>query len=69
MVTWTFNGVNIDISDISKYRVLRAVISETVVESSLVIMGVALFDVGMYTCIAENEAGNDTSNSVLRVQG
>ena len=48
---------------------MRTIISETVVESSLVVMGIALSDVGMYTCAAENEAGNDTSNGVLRVQG
>ena len=68
-VTWKFNSSDIDVSNISKYRVIETLISETVYESSLVVMGVTLFDVGVFTCLAENEAGNDTTNGTLRVKG
>ena len=68
-VTWKFNGSDIDISNVSKYRIMKTLISETVVESILMIMSAALSDVGMYTCVALNEAGNHTSSGVLRVYG
>ena len=68
-VTWKYNGSDIDVSNISKYRVVETVISENIYESSLVVMSVTLSDVGLYTCLSENEAGNDTSNGVIRVQG
>lgn len=68
-VTWKFNGSDIDVSNIDKYRVIETVISETIYESSLVVMSIALSDVGVYTCLTENEAGNDTNNGILRVKG
>ena len=68
-VTWKVNGNDVDISNVSKYRIMKRVISENIVESNLTIVSVTLSDVGMYACVAENEAGNDTSNGVLRVNG
>ena len=69
IVTWKFNDSDIDVANINKYRVIETLISETTYESSLVVMSIALSDVGMYTCLAENEAGNDTTNGILRVKG
>ena len=68
-VTWKVNGNDVDIFNVSKYRIMKRVISETIVESNLMIINVTLSDVGMYTCVAENKAGNDISNGVLRVNG
>lgn len=68
-ITWKFNGKDVNISDTSKYKIIKITTTETVIESNLVIMSVALSDVGIYNCVAENEAGNDTSNGVLRVNG
>ena len=68
-VTWKYNGSDIDVSNISKYRVMETVITENIYESSLVVMSVTLSDIGLYTCLSENEAGNDTSNGVISVQG
>ena len=67
--TWEYNDSDIDVSNISKYTVMETVISENIYESSLVVMSVTLSDVGVYNCLSENEAGNDTSNGGLRVQG
>ena len=68
-VTWKLNDNDIDVSNMNKYRVIETLISETVYESSLVVMSIALSDVGVFTCLAENEAGNDTTNGILRVKG
>jgi len=67
-ITWKFNGDDIDISDVNKYRIMK-MINATVIESTLEVMSVTLSNVGIYTCVAENEAGNDTSSGVLIVHG
>ena len=69
IVTWKVNGNDVDIFNVSKYRIMKRVISETIVESNLMIISVTLSDVGIYACVAENKAGNDTSNGVLRING
>jgi len=68
-VTWKFNDSDVDISNVSKYEVINTVISGTIFESNLMIINVTLLDVGMYTCVAVNEAGNDISDGFLSVNG
>ena len=68
-VTWKFNDSDVDISNVSKYVIINTVISGTIFESNFIIINVTLLDVGMYTCVSLNEAGNDTSDGFLRVNG
>ena len=58
----------INVSDTNKYNISNSV-NGTVVMSSFTILNAQSFDVGRYTCYAENIIGNDTSSGILTVNG
>jgi len=58
----------INVSDTSKYNISSSV-NGTVVMSSLTITNTQSFDVGAYTCQAENTIGIDRSSGILTVNG
>ena len=62
-IGWYFNGAVINISDNStKYMIMSQPINMTVTEETLTIYNATNADVGVYTCIASNIIGNDTSH-------
>ena len=65
IIDWYFNDEMINISDPS-YNVSNS-LNGTVVESLLSIENVQSFDVGTYTCHAENFIGIDRSSGILTV--
>ena len=69
-IGWYFKGVmiNVTVSDASKYNVSNT-LSETVITSTLTISNAQSFDVGTYTCQAENIIGIDQSSGILTVNG
>ena len=74
-ISWYFNSIVVNTSDIminisntSKYNISNS-ISGTVIKSALTIMDTNLFDVGNYTCHAENIFGDDQDDAVLVVNG
>ena len=68
-ISWYFNGVMINVSDINKYMIMSISINTITIESRLVVYNAASFDVGTYVCIATNELGIDRSVGVLTVNG
>ena len=68
-ISWYFNGVMINVSDINKYMIMSTSINTITIESRLVVYNAASFDVGTYVCIATNELGSDRSVGVLTVNG
>jgi len=58
----------INVSDTSKYNVSSSV-NGTVVMSSLTILNAQSFDIGRYTCYAENIIGIDTRSGILIENG
>ena len=67
-ISWYFKGVMINVSNASKYNVSNT-LRETTVTSLLTITNANSFDVGTYTCQAENIIGIDQSSGVLTVNG
>ena len=62
-ISWYFNGVMINVSDnSSKYMIMSRSLNTTTTESILTINNSVPSDVGVYTCIALNILGNDTSH-------
>ena len=68
IVSWYFNGVMVNVSDESKYDVSSSM-NDIVIASHLTIMNAQSYDVGIYTCEAENFIGNDSSSGVLTING
>ena len=68
IISWYFNGVMIYVSNASKYIISNSS-NGTMVISLLTIMNTQSFDVGRYTCVAENFIGSDQSSGVLSVYG
>ena len=58
----------INVSDTSKYNISSSV-NGTVIMSSLLILNARSFDVGRYTCYAENIIGIDASSGILTING
>ena len=67
-ISWYFNGEMIDVSNASKYIISNS-LNGTMVTSLLTIMNTQSYDVGRYTCVAENIIGSDQSSGVLSVNG
>ena len=67
-ISWYFKGIMIVLSDTSKYKISNT-LSETTIRSLLTISNVQSFDVGTYTCQAENIIGIDQSSGILTVNG
>ena len=68
-ISWYFNGVMINVSDTSKYRIESRTINTTTTENILTVNNVTSFDVGTYICNATNIIATDTSIGVLTVNG
>ena len=67
IIEWYFNDEMINVSDAS-YNVSES-LNGTVIQSLLSIENVQSFDVGTYTCNAENFIGIDRSSGILTVNG
>ena len=67
-ISWYFNGIMIDVSNITKYISSNSS-SGTFINSSLIIVNAQSADVGAYTCEAENIIGSDRSSGVLTING
>ena len=67
-ISWYFNGVMINVSDTSKYKIEPRSINTTTTET-LTVNNVTSFDVGTYICNATNIIATDTSIGVLTVNG
>ena len=63
-ISWYFNGVVMDVSDTSKYRIEPRPINTTTTENTLTVYNVTSSDVGTYTCNATNTIGSDVSGDV-----
>ena len=68
IISWYFNSIMINISDINKHTVSSSVNGMTV-SSLLTIMNTQSSDVGRYICFSENFIGDDRSSGVLTVNG
>ena len=64
-VSWYFNDVPVDVTNIVKYTVT----SSAPGQSTFRINNVQSSDVGTYTCNATNVVSSDTSSGVLTVNG
>ena len=65
-INWYFNGVMINESDDSgKYTIVSQPINITTTEKVLTIYNATSCDVGVYTCVASNVIGNDTSHGEI----
>jgi len=64
-ISWYFNGVMIDVSDTSKYRIVSRLINITATENTLTVYNATETDVGTYACNATNMYGSDISHGEL----
>ena len=60
--TWFFNGENLTELESERIQVDE-------ITGILTIQDTVFFDYGNYTCFAVNEAGNDTQENFVRIQG
>ena len=67
-ISWYYNGLMINVSNVSEYRVSSSM-DDIVITSYLTIMNAQSYDVGIYTCEAENLIGNDSNSGVLTING
>ena len=68
-ITWSFNGVMVNLSDSFKYNSSSMYLNESIIESTLSLRNTESSDVGRYTCVASNIIGTDRSFGVLTVNG
>ena len=68
IISWSFNGVMVNVSDTKLYSNISS-LNRTLVEGLLTITNVQSSDVGTYTCHAENIIGIDRSSGILTVNG
>ena len=68
-ITWSFNGVMVNLSDSFKYNSSSMYLNESIIESTLSLRNTVSSDVGRYTCVASNIIGTDKSSGVLTVNG
>ena len=68
-ISWYFNGVLVDVTNMMKYTISEMSLNTTTNSSTLRIMSVESSDVGTYTCNATNVVSSDTSSAVLTVNG
>ena len=67
-ISWYFNDVPVDVTNIAKY-IVSVISLHVTANSTLTIMNVLSSDVGTYTCNATNVASSATSSGVLTVNG
>ena len=68
-ISWYFNGVPVDMGNTTKYTISEMLLNAISKSSTLIVMNVESYDVGIYTCKAVNFASTDTSSGVLTVNG
>ena len=73
-IAWDLNGIMINISDTSKYRIESRSINTTTTENTLTVYNVTSSNVGTYTCNATNIIGSnliadDQTSGYLEVNG
>ena len=68
-IRWYYNGVMVNLSDISNFKTSSVYLNESVIESILSIANAGSSDVGTYTCQAVNVIGIDHSSAILTVNG
>ena len=61
-ISWYLN--NAMISNSSKYMIMSKLLNTTTIENTLTVYDITSADVGVYTCTATNDVGNDTSNGM-----
>ena len=61
-ISWYFDDVMI--SNSSKYMIVSKSLNTTTIENTLTVYNITSADVGVYTCTATNDVGNDTSNGM-----
>ena len=66
-ISWYFNGIMIDVSDTSKYRIESRSINTTTTENTLTVYNVTSSNVGTYTCNATNIIGSDYSHGEITI--
>ena len=67
-ITWYFNNTEL-VFPHAKYEMNLTVVNSTTVSSSLTVHDVVSYDVGLYTCLASNSAGNANISGVLTMNG
>ena len=67
-ISWKVNGSTLDMFNV-KYALTEQLLNSTLIQSTLKILNVTLFDAGVYSCCAENLAGSDVANGILFVHG
>ena len=65
-ISWKVNGSTLDMFNV-KYVLTKQVLNSTLIQSTLRILNVTLFDAGVYSCCAENLAGSDVADGILSV--
>ena len=60
--TWFFNGENLTELESERIQVDE-------ITGILTVQDTVFFDYGNYTCFAANEAGNDSQDNIVRIQG
>ena len=61
-ISWYFNDAMI--SNSSKYMIVSKSLNTTTTKNTLTVYNITSADVGVYTCTATNNIGNDTSNGM-----
>ena len=61
-ISWYFN--NAIISNSNKYMIVSKSLNTNTTENTLTVYNITSADVGVYTCTATNDVGNDTSNGM-----
>jgi len=66
-ISWYFNGVQVDDSDMDKYNISEMSLNTTTISNTLTVISVESSDVGTYTCNATNVVSSNTSSGVITV--
>ena len=66
-ISWYFNGALL--ANGATYTISETLVNTTTINSTLTIMSVESFDVGIYTCNAIIVVSSDTSSGILTVNG
>lgn len=68
-ITWYCNGILVDETNTQKYITSRTQLSNTTINSSIVIIKVKSTDVGTYACNATDANSTGISSGILTVYG
>ena len=67
-ITWYFNNTEL-VFPHTTYEMNLTVVNTTTVSSSLTVYNVEPSDIGLYTCLASNDAGNVNVSGMLTPNG